>query len=96
LLDGAAVPFERETEPQLPAPDTVSSGSIELIRRGFKLRGTSRITRRSIGRATPFQAGLFQGIMAGLSLPPPSDKLLARETSPPRLDGCTLGYDWAL
>ncbi len=52
--------------------------------------------RRSIGRATPFQAGVFQGIMAGLSLPPPSDKLLARETSPPRLDGCTLGYDWAL
>src|SRR5436853_6389973 len=46
-----------------------------------------------IGRARAFQGGQLEGVMVGLSLPPGSDKLLARETSLPRLDGCSSGCD---
>src|SRR5207302_6800508 len=97
LLDGAAVPFERETEPPLSVLDTVPSGSIELIRRGFGMSfGTSCIkpVEASDGPCPP-KEGDSRGFMAGLSLPPPSDKLLARDTSPPRLDSGISGCDHA-
>src|SRR5207244_12033876 len=43
----------------------------------------------------PPKDGDSRGFMAGLSLPPPSDKLLARDTSPPRLGSGISGCDHA-